>query len=250
MRLVPLSEALSTLINGILSATGQVVGESVAVSAPVQSQAQPALLDVLLRRNHPGPLEIVLASGCSLLVDDRYIVAHLSAPVGQLLPALIDESVLSIQPIAMEEFTRRTTKGNALHPVSVEQLCWALPAHGDGIPELERWHQDERARISLDTWPNLSAQPDAGSWLEILTRLHRHSMSISQLRHAAVDAGIPAARARHGISLLLTYRHARIALYSAARDSQVVSINPPKRTHNPPAGLLGRLRMRLRALAA
>ena len=221
MRLAPLSEALSTLIDGILSRTG--LGSSDAGSAAVdandavapQSLGEASLLKILLRRDQAGPLEIQFASGQSMLIDRRYSTAHLSAPVSDMLPGLPGESIVSITPVQMDDFSKRTAKGSQppLHPVGVEQVCWALPAADGDIPELGRWHQNSQAHLSLDTWPNLSAQPDADRWLEILSRLHRHSMRIDQLRNAAVAAGIPAARARNGISLLLSYQHARIAVY-------------------------------------
>lgn len=254
MRLVPLSEALAKLIDGILARTGRQVDTAPvaaeSIRADATSPAAGSLLDTLLRRDLAGPLEIVLSSGSSLLVDRRYAMAHLSAPVSQLLPALIDESVISIQPIAAEEFSRRTAKGNPLHPVSVEQLCWSLPVHGNAIPELDRRHQDEQAQVSLDTWPNLSAQPDAAQWLQILARLHRQGMRVGQLRHALVAAGISAPRARHGISLLLSYRHARIAIQAVPTASQAMPTSTSTAARQASAGLLGRLRMRLRALAA
>ena len=265
IRLMPLSEALTGLIEGILAASGlaataPVVAETPASAAsptiaPVETNAPAApvtqthapLLDLLLGRRHAGPVEFGLRSGRSLLVDGRYATAHLSEPVAQMLSLLQDDAVERITAVAADDFARRTAKGSPLHPVSVEQVCWALPAAGESAATLARWHEDENARIALDTWPNLSAQADSLLWLGLLARLARRGDSIGQLRHAAIAAGIPAARARHGLSLLLAYRHARVTASGEATRPVVVQM-PVRR--EAPTGLLGRLRSRLRALAA
>lgn len=253
MRLVPLSEALSGLIDGILAETRRApvspATRSDVDAAPVAAalQAGTGLLDVLMGRRHPGPVEITLRSGRSLLVDGRYAVAHLSEPVTQMLPLLHDDAIENIARVDAADFARRTAKNNTLHPVSVEQLCWALPAGGESAATLARWHEDENVRVSLDTWPNLSVQHDGLAWLGVLARLARRSCTLGQLSHAAVAAGIPAARARHGLSLLLAYRHARIT--ASAEPARPVVVQLPVR-REAPTGLLGRLRSRLRALAA
>lgn len=260
MRLAPLSEALSMLIDGILSRTtgltsntAENTGPNTGHAAALRPSDQASLLEILLRRDLAGPLEIQFASGCSMLIDRRYSIAHLSAPVSEMLPTLADESIVSVATIHVDEFSRRTAKGNQppLHPIGVEQLCWALPIAGEDIPELDRWHQNSHAHLSLDTWPNLSAQPDADKWLDVLSRLHRHSMRIDQLRDAAVSAGIPVKRARNGIALLLSYQHARIAVYSTPSEPSIMPMsNVNRRPSSSSLGLLGRLRSRLRALAA
>lgn len=256
MRLVPLSEALSGLIEGMLAASGRAPVSPVDASPTAAVDASPAtaapqaesLLDLLMGRKLAGPVEISLESGRSLLVDGRYAVAHLSAPASEMLPLLQDDAIARVTRVDAADFAQRTAKGNPLHPVSVEQLCWALPAGGESAATLARWHEDENARVSLDTWPNLSAQHDGLAWLGVLARLARRSDTLGQLRHAAVAAGIPAPRARHGLSLLLAYRHARII--ASAEPARPVVVQMPVRREAAPTGLLGRLRSRLRALAA
>ena len=58
----------------------------------------------------------------------------------------------------------------------------------------------------------------------------------------------PAARARYGLSLMLAYRHAHVT--AAAEQARPVVVPLPVRREAAPTGLLGRLRSRLRALAA
>lgn len=250
MRLVPLSEALSKLIDGIVSLTQQAAPASTDFTAFAvdATSAQPALFDLLLDRSHPGPLEVHFASGQSLLIDSRYSVAHLSSPVAQMLPMLATGRIIQIAQVSNEEFTHRTRKGSDLQPLGVEQICWALTATPSAMPALDRWHRDDDARVSLDTWPNLSAQPDAQAWLEVLSTAFHRGMTVGALRDCAIKAGIPTERANHGISLLFTYRHARIVASGVAAEQVVVQLPVARRTA-PPSGLLGRLRSRLRALA-
>ena len=259
MRLVPLSEALTGLIEGMLAANDRAPVSPVAASPSAAVDASPvvaaaaapqadSLFDLLMGRKLAGPVEITLKSGRSLLVDGRYAVAHLSAPATEMLPLLQDDAIESVTRVDAADFAQRTAKGNPLHPVSVEQVCWALPAGAESAATLARWHEDENARVRLDTWPNLSAQHDNLLWLGLLAKLSRRSETIGQLRHLAVAAGIPAARARHGLSLMLAYRHAHVT--AAVEQARPVVVPMPVRREAAPTGLLGRLRSRLRALAA
>lgn len=250
IRLVPLSESLSFLIEGILSRTAQASSVTPQDDTAVTPASPSALLDLLLNRSPSGPIEIQMASGYRLLVDARYTLAHLSSPVGEMLPRLAADRILSTTPVSEQEFAQRTAKGNPLHPVSVEQICWALPATVETAPALARWHRDAQARVKLETWPNLSAQDDAQAWLGLLAKLFQRDMRVGDLRDAAVAAGIAAERANHGISLLLTYRHAHIMAAAEMADSVVVRLPLPRRTTTASPSLLGRLRSRLRAMAA
>ncbi len=182
LRLMPLSTALGQLIDGLV-ARGDVApaAQADAPAANVSSEAptQDSLLSLLLGRQRPGPIEITFRSGRTLLLDARYITAHLSHPVADVLPQLQDEAIALVAAVEPAEFAARTAKGNALYPVSVEQLCWSL-ASGDNAPaSLTRWHADEDARVALDTWPNLSTQADSLAWLGVLARLSRQGMSVA-----------------------------------------------------------------------
>lgn len=250
IRLTPLSDALSRLIDGLLAHPPQPASLPPSGNPACGEATQPALLDLLLTRNPASPLEVRFASGRSLLLDERYAIAHLSSPVSDMFMTLMDESIISALPVQAGEFARRTAKGSAFHPVNVEQLCWALPAGSTSNPALDRWHKDPDARVILETWPNLSAQHDVDKWLSLLARLFQRDMPMSKLRDAAAAAGIPASRARHGISLLLTYRHAHIMATGNAVEPVVVHLPLARRHPNTSTGLLGRLRSRLRALAA
>lgn len=250
IRLVPLSEALSKLIDGILAQTDQPAPVAIPSQPTGVQEAPTALLELLLTRSHNGPLEVQFASGDSLVLDERYSVAHFSSPVADMLPTLANDSIVAIWPMSNEEFARRTAKDNPLHPISVEQVCWSLPATADSAPALDRWHRDPQSRVKLETWPNLSAQQDAHLWLEVLAKLFQRDMTVGGLRDAAMAAGISAARAHHGISMLLTYRHAHIVAASNVADTVVVQMPVTRRAPSNSMGLLGRLRSRLRALAA
>lgn len=246
VRLLPLSEALSKLIAGIVS-YAQPQLESNADDAPV---TQPALFDLLLSRSVAGPIEVQLDSGRTLLLDSRYSVAHLSSPADTMLPALASDHVARIRQISPKDFAQRTAKGSTLHPLATEQLCWALPATSSSAPALDRWHRDTNARLNLVTWPNLSAQHDAQAWLSVLARLFQRGMKMSALREALIAAGIPTARVLHGISLLLAYRHAHIVAAGDTNEMVVVPISIARRAPTKPNGLLARLRSQLNALAA
>ncbi len=251
IRLVPLSEALTKLIDGIVSRGLPQRTQAARPSAEPFSSLPPALIDLLLTRSQAGPLEVQLASGRSLLVDARYSTAHLSCPVTEAMASLNDDAVIAVWPIASEAFASRTAKGSPLHPVGVEQLCWALSPTTESAPALDRWHRDAQVRLSLRSWPNLSAQADAAQWLPLLAGLFRADMRLQDLLDDASAAGIPVARARHGIALLLTYRHAQITTAVDTSTANVVQLIPAsQRAPRPSAGLLGRLRSRLRALAA
>lgn len=251
IRLVPLSEALSKLIDGIISRSLPGRAASPELAADPTSNTPAALIDLLLTRSLAGPVEVQLASGRSVLVDARYSTAHLSCPIPDALVSLNDDAVISAWPIASEAFASRTAKGNSLHPIGVEQLCWALSPTAESAPALDRWHRDTQVRLSLRSWPNLSAQSDANAWLPLLAGLFRADMRLDDVLQHATAAGIPAARARHGIALLLTYRHAQITTAADTSTANVVQLVPAsQRAPRPSAGLLGRLRSRLRALAA
>ena len=100
--------------------------------------------------------------------------------------------------------------------------------------------------MQLETWPNLSRQPDAAAWLSVLARLSGRALGIDALRRAAEAEGIPAPRARHGVGMLLLFRHAQVVV-TATTDPVVRHAPQAPAPH--PAGLLGRIRARLRALA-
>lgn len=267
MRLVPLSEALQGLIDGILAQEGQSatpapatpqvsafasVATAAAVPASDPTDSGESLLGLLLGRKRQGPIEITLRSGRTLLLDGRYATAHLSESPVAMLPMLQGDAIAGIANVDAADFAARTGKGSALHPVGVEQLCWSLAETEDTAPALSRWHEDDQARVTLDTWPNLSVQHDNLAWLNVLGQLSRRSMTLADLRSAAINAGIAPARARHGLSLLLGYRHARVIASGTSENHNVVQmpVAPKRQAEAAPTGLLGRLRMRLRALAA
>ena len=105
--------------------------------------------------------------------------------VRNLTQADIDR-IIQIAQVSNEEFTHRTRKGSDLQPLGVEQICWALTATPSAMPALDRWHRDDDARVSLDTWPNLSAQPDAQAWLEVLSTAFQRGMTVGALRDCSV----------------------------------------------------------------
>lgn len=264
MRLVPLSEALQGLIDGILAHEGQsaapapvastsnVAAFARSVAAPLMGSNEESLLGLLLGRKHQGPIEITLRSGRTILLDGRYATAHLSDSPVSMLAMLQGDTIARVSNVDAADFAARTAKGSVLFPVGVEQLCWSLAATDDTASALSRWHEDEQARVTLDTWPNLSVQADNLAWLSVLGQLSRRTMTIAELRNAAIDAGIAPARARHGLSLLLSYRHARVVASGVTENNVVVQmpVAPKRPAEAAPTGLLGRLRMRLRALAA
>ncbi len=275
VRLMPLQEALAETIDRILAAEaghlapGMVVDAAAArVTAEASqnrteampagevqagSQRVPSLLALLLERKQPGPLRVVLKSGHSLLLDARYHSAYLEG--GLTSSMLADDAVAQIDRLAPDEFDRASL-GLALDQrVSVEQICWLLQETADTRHLLSRWHDQPAQTVQLDTWPNLSMQSDALAWLGVLTKMSRRSLPLSDVVRLAVDAGIPLVRVRHGLSLLLTFRHAQLLtpVINAMPAHRPAPTPPPTAAPALPqqsGGLLSRIRSRLRALVS
>ncbi|MGY0505629.1 hypothetical protein [Luteimonas sp. e5] len=260
LRIVPLAEAINQLA-GDAPQVADAAATTPAVTdhdrGGAMSDPQPAsvatadthgqsLLHLLLKREEAGPLHIVLDNGDEWWLDARYHSAYSQTEPGIALQRLSDARVSRIEQLDAATFAASTEQAG-LRPLQVSQLCWSLAVSPDTQTLLGHWHANPDALLQLDSWPNLSRQGDGLAWLRVLAQLSRRSMSLAELRRAAEAEGITPARARHGLSLLLLFRHARIV--AAANDPaplrRTASATAP--THS--GGLLGRLRQRLRALA-
>ncbi|RMH92892.1 hypothetical protein EBB59_08020 [Lysobacter pythonis] len=246
IRIVPLSDALSELINRSLAEHDAAPTASAGPGASTRPAAGKSLLAVLLEGALPGPSRVRLVNGEEFLIDARHHSAyHRLDPAGFIQRAQAAK-VAEATPLDPAEFTRLTTREDAPQPIQVEQLCWAQHATPDAAALLERWHDDPQALVQLETWPNLSRQSDALAWLRVLARLSPRAMSLTALKQAAETEGISPARARFGLSLLFAFGHARIVM------SPIEPIPIPAQPVTPPQpspSLLGRLRARLRTLA-
>ena len=263
VRLSPLSDALSELIDDLLmrerapaaqhargaEAAGP-IGDPIAAASndPHAIPATP-LLDLLLLREHAGPLRLSLASGLTMHIDQRYHTAWSGEAIESLAGALGDGVIVALEPLAVPGFLQQVGKNSALHTILVEQLCWLLPHTASSAELLGRWRQPDDARFLLETWPNLSSQADMLAWLPVLTAASRAPLAMRDALRIAERAGIPNERARDGICLLLMFKHA--VLRPLETPAEPAFIAPTSTAANPaPAapssGLLSRLRSRLR----
>lgn len=271
VRLSPLSDALSDLIEDLLqreasdtavpsppatapTAVNAPPAQAAAMQSAARGDGQP-LLDFLLLREQTGPVRLTLNNGMEIFVDQRYHTAWTSERIESLPDALGDRTIQQQQQIGVVDFLQRTGKGNPVHSILVEQLCWMLPSSPATQHLLARWHQSADASFSLETWPNLSSQADMLAWLPVLTAASRAPLMLRDAMRIAERNGISAERARNGISLLFLFKHAalRTAPSAIAAEANTNVVAPMSTAENKPVkapstGLLSRLRSRLRHL--
>lgn len=268
VRLSPLSDALSELIEDLLqheqaAAAGMPHAQATtqtdaAALADIRDATRRAatddgapLLDLLLLREEAGPLHVTLRNGLELFVDQRYHTAWSGQSIESLAAAMGDGIIADRQPMSAAELQQRIVKDAPSQTVLVEQLCWMLPRSASSAQLLARWHQPDNAELILETWPNLSSQADMLAWLPLLTAASRAPLPMREALRIAERTGIPADRARDGISLLLMFKHAAVRPREAAAESVFIAPTSTAETVTvaaPSSGLLSRLRSRLRNL--
>lgn len=233
LRLMPLSDALTDLIDGMLKH-----------ELPAANTADGAtrLLDLLLAPAATAISRIRLQSGIIFILDRGRHRAGFTdaADIALLHPGdrIADYRRLDALPTSFEHAAW----------LPLEQLCWLFadaPA-----PALRRWLDDTAARLTLISWPNLSQQPDALAWIQVLNALMQRSMRIDETVRLAVQAGIPSTRAQAGLALLGLFRHATLTRTDAAACPAQPPSPPPMAMSASQIGLLSRLRNKLRTLLA
>lgn len=280
LRMVPLSDALTHLIDELLAQDSSVVQAITPQrrstdpglveaqpqgEAPTASASQRLLLQALFDRAHNSPVQLRTASGIEILVDPNYHSAWLSAEIENIPATIADEVVVSAQSVGLGTFQERISNDHALRPIQVEQLCWlGSGATGVATP-LDRWLEEGEAVLRLQTWPNLSAQPDYPLWLQVLPAMWNSALRMDEAVQRLEALGMPRDRARHGMALLCLFRHAKrdtsvisssSAVIAPAQAAAVTPAAAPVSTPAPSApapqtekkGLLGRLKSRLRSM--
>lgn len=266
IRLVPLADALSELIEEILAREDGLSEAPVAAaplpSAPQSSAAaateaapatpQPANTGIgalLVNRPFTGPLAVHAGNGLELLVDADYHTAWSPLDDAELVRVLAGSAGVCANAVAPADFAKHIRPNAGLNPVAVEQLAWLAPVDATLEPVLARWLADPQARLTLVSWPNLSLQADYPQWLELLSRLAQHGHSVAEAIPAGQRAGIAPARLRQGLALLCVFKHALLERGAAAASPRQPA-QPVSEAAREAAGsgLLGRLKSRFRSL--
>lgn len=219
-----------------------------ALMEHMQAQAQPAtsatsarhdLFALLTSANVTTARCVQMASGPDLLVDPSRGLA-LVAPGSQL-----EGEIVSSGPLLDSQWAQYA-KNPTYVPMSCEQLCWRLPP-ASVEAGLRQWLGAPDTIMALSTWPNLSQQPDAAQWIELLADLSQAPRTLGQLLARAAALGMPEARAHQGLALLSAFKHAQ---RQAAGEEVVVQLpTQPRQAQVRSRGILDRLRSRLKAMS-
>lgn len=252
IRIAPLADALSILIDESEAGNAHSQPTHSAHAPALGMHAEPALdanstplLATLLENKIPTPQEITLDNGMTLLIDERHYCAHSIFMPADLFKAVAGARVASSQALAPDEFLSRR---DGRHAIQLEQLCWGCTADNQYAPsQLAHWQKAPDTTIQLHSWPNLSWQADATAWLEVFARLAQRRVGLSAFIETTHSEGIDENRARHGLSMLLAFRHARVVESGPAPSPLYPSTTYIRSTR--PKGLLNRLREQLRAIA-
>lgn len=263
LRMLPLSDALSELIDELLTHDTDVSTsalqahdtdalETATIEQASQASTLPAtLVHALLDHSGFSASSLRTASGVEIMVDPHFHSAWVPVPANELSRELADEALSELQSVGLGTFQSRTGRGGCLYPVQVEQLCWLSTGRNPAPPALQRWLDDDNAALRLKTWPNLSLQDDYLQWLPVLMAMWKGPVTIAHALQQLADSGVEAQRARRGLALLCLFRHAHRDA-SADNVIQLSERKPAMRAeatanaeHN---GLLNRFRKRLRAM--
>lgn len=249
IRIAPLADALSALVDENI-ATNEYPPQHAETSAPdilteeAGHQSSTSLLATLLENKTPCAQEITLDNGMTLLIDERQHCVHSTLAPADLFKAIGGARVACTQALASEEFLSHR---DGRHAIQLEQLCWACTAdYPHESTQLGHWQQAPDASIQLQSWPNLSWQPDATAWLNAFARLSRHPMKLLAFIAATQSEGIDSKRAHHGLSMLLAFRHAK--MIEPGTTPGLLYRSPAYTRPARPRSFLDRLREQLRTI--
>lgn len=274
LRMVPMADALGELIDELLRRDPAMVKaanpqrrwadvaaeptQSTDAAPPAQASVpaidgQPRLLlQALFDRAHRTPVQLTTTSGLKLLIDPNFHSAWLDRPAETLSTTIADEQIASAEPVGLGTFEERIGRGGGLYPIQIEQLCWLGSGTTGAATPLDRWLEDDSAVLRLQTWPNLSVQPDYAQWLQVLPAMWTGALSMEEAVRRLQDTGMAATRARYGMALLCLFRHAKRDTSqvrpAAAAPAPVVAAAPASPAASEKQGLLGRLKSRLRGM--
>ncbi|MDO5609373.1 MAG: hypothetical protein Q4G62_01095 [Pseudomonadota bacterium] len=244
LRIAPFYDALLSLIQSLQpSADPAPVGDINPDATPGSGNSR--LIVALLECDLCRPARIRLSENHQILVDANNHSAYFNYPSSELLDLAKLNPEVHITSISEHAFQQLKHELQPRNCIQIEQICWSTLGQIQTMTLLDKWHENQESWIQLDSWPNLSHQRDMANWLRVMHRLARSPMTISNAYRLAVEAGITAQRARHGLSMLLSYRRARVM----ALPAPPITLHPVRQYATPkaPVGLLGRLRARLRA---
>ncbi|MDO5505364.1 MAG: hypothetical protein Q4F49_03605 [Pseudoxanthomonas suwonensis] len=241
LRMQPLADAINELIDSQVTDpdpmqdVSAAQGTSVALPAPT--------VRVLSRLPQRSATWLSIEGGAELLVDAEHHNAWLAPENGRFPATLGSDIVTGMRPATGDEADPGRLWAAGMRPILVEQLYWMAP-EADGTLPLDHWLKDPSLRIRLTSWPNLSLQPDAQQWLQVLPALWEGSLEISELLRRLQSAGIAPRRARAGVALLGMFRHAWRSPARIEPQAPSPAALPP--AQSAPRGLLARLKHHLR----